>query len=82
MDAVNRTVHLLLRKQANTLIKKAKYFFTSFRFSFFYLLLYIGQAEGRALYTDKKENQFFLIHEEIQNGAVAESYMTNSLLIH
>jgi hypothetical protein len=33
-------------------------------------------------YTDKKENQMFLIYKEIQNGAVAKSYMTNSLLIY
>ncbi len=32
-------------------------------------------------YTDKKENKLFLIYEEIQNGAVAKSYMTNGLLI-
>jgi hypothetical protein len=31
--------------------------------------------------TDKK-NQIFLIYKEIQNGAVAKSYMTNGLLIH
>jgi hypothetical protein len=31
------------------------------------------------LYTDKKENQIFLM--EIENGAVAKSYMTNGLLI-
>ncbi len=30
----------------------------------------------------KKENQIFLIREEIQNGAVAMSYMTNDLLIY
>jgi hypothetical protein len=30
----------------------------------------------------KKENQSFLICQEIQNGAVAKSYMTNGLLIH
>jgi hypothetical protein len=54
------------------------YFFSSF----FSLWLYIGQAEGIALYTDKKENKFFLICEENQNGAVEKSYMTNSLLIH
>ena len=34
------------------------------------------------LYTDKKENQIFLIYEEIQNGVVAKSYRTNGLLIH
>jgi hypothetical protein len=31
--------------------------------------------------TDKKENQVFLIYKEIQNGAVAKSFMTNGLLI-
>jgi hypothetical protein len=31
-------------------------------------------------HTDKKENQFFLINKEIQNGAVAKLYMTNGLL--
>jgi hypothetical protein len=37
---------------------------------------------GNALpYTDKKEDQVFLIHKEIQNEAVAKSYMTNGLLI-
>jgi hypothetical protein len=33
-------------------------------------------------YTDKKENQIFLIYKEIQNGAVAKSYVTNGLLIY
>ncbi len=33
-------------------------------------------------YTDKKENQIFLIFREIQNGAVAKSYMTNGPLIY
>ncbi len=32
-------------------------------------------------WTDKKENQIFLIYKEIQNGAVAKSYMTNGFLI-
>jgi hypothetical protein len=31
---------------------------------------------------DKKEKKIFLIYEEIQNGAVAKSYMTNGLLIY
>jgi hypothetical protein len=31
--------------------------------------------------TDKKENQIFLIYKEIQNGAVAKSYVTNGLPI-
>jgi hypothetical protein len=34
------------------------------------------------LYTDKKENVIFLIYKEIQNGAVAKSFMTNVLLIY
>jgi hypothetical protein len=32
-------------------------------------------------YTDKKENEIFLIYRETQSGAVAKSYMTNGLLI-
>ncbi len=34
------------------------------------------------VYTDKKENQIFLIYKEIQNGALAKSYMTNGLHIY
>ncbi len=33
-------------------------------------------------YTDKKENQIFLLYKEVQNGAVAKSHMTNGLLIN
>ncbi len=33
-------------------------------------------------YTDKKENQIFLIYKKIQSGAVAKSYMTDGLLIY
>jgi hypothetical protein len=32
-------------------------------------------------YTDKKENQIFLIHREIQNGADAKLYMRKGFLI-
>ncbi len=32
-------------------------------------------------YTDKKENNIFLIYKEIQSGAVAKSYMRKGLLI-
>jgi hypothetical protein len=32
--------------------------------------------------TDKKDKKIFLIYKEIQNGAVAMSYMTNGLLIY
>ncbi len=34
----------------------------------------VNEREGE--YTDKKENQIFLIYNEIHNGAVAKSYMT------
>jgi hypothetical protein len=33
-------------------------------------------------YTDKKENQIFLIYKEIQSGAVAKSYMRRGFLIY
>jgi hypothetical protein len=33
-------------------------------------------------YTDKKENQILLIYKEIQNGAVAKSYMRKGFLIY
>jgi hypothetical protein len=33
-------------------------------------------------HTDKKENLNFPIYKEIQNGAVAKSYITNGLLIY
>ncbi len=39
-------------------------------------------AERYIYHTDKKENEIFLIYKEIQNGAVAKSYMTNGLLIY
>jgi hypothetical protein len=32
-------------------------------------------------FTDKKENEIFLIYKEIQNGTIANSFMTNGLLI-
>jgi hypothetical protein len=34
-----------------------------------------------ATYTDKKGTKIFLINKEIQNGAVAKSYITNGLLM-
>jgi hypothetical protein len=36
----------------------------------------------RETYTDKKENQIFLIYQEIQKGEVLKPYMTNGLLIY
>jgi hypothetical protein len=33
-------------------------------------------------YTDKQENQIFLIYKEIQIGAVAKSYMRKGFLIY
>jgi hypothetical protein len=35
-----------------------------------------------SLHTVEKENQIFLILKEIQNGAIAKSYMTNGLHIY
>ncbi len=40
------------------------------------------EAPDIDIYTDKKEIQIFLIYKEIQNGAVAKSYMTYGLLIY
>jgi hypothetical protein len=37
---------------------------------------------GSILITLKKENKIFLIYKEIQRVAVANSYMTNGLLIY
>ena len=34
------------------------------------------------MYTDKKENQIFLIDKEIQSEAVAKSYMRKGFLIY
>ncbi len=34
------------------------------------------------LYTDKKENEIFLIDKEIQMGSVAKSYMRKGFLIY
>ncbi len=34
------------------------------------------------IYTDKKENQIFLIFKEIQRGALAKSYMRKGILIY
>ncbi len=44
-------------------------------------LCWLCVDEIYSLYTDKKENQIFLTYKEIQNGAVAKSYMNNGLLI-
>jgi hypothetical protein len=38
-------------------------------------------TEGR-MFTDKKGEKKFLVFKEIEKGAVAKSYMTNSLLIY
>ncbi len=35
-----------------------------------------------ARYTDKKENQIFLIYREIQSGALAKSHMRKGFLIY
>jgi hypothetical protein len=36
----------------------------------------------RLPYTDKKENQIFLIFKKIRSGAVAKSYMRKGFLIY
>jgi hypothetical protein len=41
-----------------------------------------GHGEKSEGCTDKKENQIFLIHKEIQSGAVAKSYMRKGFLIY
>jgi hypothetical protein len=40
------------------------------------------RADIFVCYTDKKENQIFLIYKEIQSGAVAKSYMRKGFLIY
>jgi hypothetical protein len=40
----------------------------------------VRQNTDSDLYTDKKENQIFLLSKEMQRRSVAKSYMTNSLL--
>jgi hypothetical protein len=42
----------------------------------------LPQGYAPAMYTDKKENQIFLIYREIQSGAVAKSYIRKSFLIY
>jgi hypothetical protein len=39
-------------------------------------------TKWRCEYTDKKENEIFLIYKEIQSGVVAKSYMRKSFLIY
>jgi hypothetical protein len=34
------------------------------------------------VYTDKRENEIFLINKEIHMGAVAKSYLRKGFLIH
>jgi hypothetical protein len=34
------------------------------------------------LYTDKKENEIFLLYKEIQSGAVAKSYIRKGFLVN
>jgi hypothetical protein len=49
---------------------------------FRYIVVIIYYKVQATSYTDKKENQNFPIYKEIQNGAVAKSYITNGLLIY
>ncbi len=43
-----------------------------------------GKGAGQYLspYTDRKQNQIFLIYKEIQSVAVAKSYMRKGFLIY
>jgi hypothetical protein len=44
----------------------------------FFFIVELSQAsltDVKFWYTDKKENQIFLIYKEIQSGAVAKSYI-------
>jgi hypothetical protein len=43
-------------------------------------MLSIGSSERSAV--TKKKKKIFLIYKEIQNGAVAKTYMINGLLIY
>jgi hypothetical protein len=49
---------------------------------YFIILEGLKLQPNQANHTDKKENKIFLIYQEIQNGAVAKSYMTNGLLMY
>jgi hypothetical protein len=42
--------------------------------------IYVQNVQGH--YTDKKENEIFLIYKEIQMGSVAKSYMRKGFLIY
>jgi hypothetical protein len=41
----------------------------------------LRSTNQKVCHTDKKENKFFLIYQEIQSGAVAKSYMRKGFLI-
>jgi hypothetical protein len=41
-----------------------------------------NSKSGHVDCTDKKEKKIFVICKELENGAVAKSYLTNGLLIH
>jgi hypothetical protein len=49
-----------------------------------FLGLYLPKRRGEFSlhYTDKKENQIFLIYQEIHTGAAAKSYMSQGFLIY
>ncbi len=51
----------------------------SYQICYFFCVLFFEKICGT--YTDKKENQIFLIYKEIQKGAAPKSDMTNGLLI-
>ncbi len=45
-------------------------------------LFYDSAVRKKEKYTDKLENLIFLMYKEIQNGAVAKSYMRKGFLLY
>jgi hypothetical protein len=43
---------------------------------------FLSKCSFYGFYTDKKEKKNFLIYKEIQNGAVAKSYIRKGFLIY
>jgi hypothetical protein len=47
-----------------------------------YVRYFITAMHKVNIYTDKKENEIFLIYKEIQMGSVAKSYIRKGFLIY
>jgi hypothetical protein len=73
-----------LKETGRSAIKK-KIKFSSYLKSLAYFVPFIhsiAYSVPFSIYTDKKDNQIFLIYKEIQSGAVAKSYMRKDFLIY